>query len=160
MAFSTTTQVHYHNKSPTFQDEIKAKLPIKLHSKHHLLFKFYHIVCQAPQKGEDELEVPIGFAVLPLYADGRYLTLRNILMFIRIVLSDTHNLPVIVSDLKPGYLSDKSAHYLDSGKPCFRVRLHVMSSIYPQDSSLSTFFRLAPRSESLDKDIITVSNIK
>ncbi len=69
MGFSATTQVHYHNKSPSFIDEIKMKLPPRLHARHHLLFKFYHIVCQPAQKGEDELEVPIGFSILPLYGN-------------------------------------------------------------------------------------------
>ncbi len=58
-AFSTLTsaQAVYHNKTPTFHDEIKIKLPTQLTADHHLLFTFYHISCQKPKKGEDEVEV-------------------------------------------------------------------------------------------------------
>jgi hypothetical protein len=51
------SQVSWHQKQPSFLDEIKIKLPTVLTKKHHLLFKFYHIICQKPKKGEDELEV-------------------------------------------------------------------------------------------------------
>ena len=69
---SAVTQVTWHNKMPQFFDEIKMKLPTKLHAKHHLLFKFYHVACQQPKKGEDELEVPVGWSVLPLYEGHKY----------------------------------------------------------------------------------------
>jgi hypothetical protein len=64
-------QVVYHNKAPTFQDEVKIKLPTRLTDKLHLLFTFYNVSVARPKKGEDELETPIGYAVLPLYENGK-----------------------------------------------------------------------------------------
>jgi hypothetical protein len=64
-------QVVFHNKAPIFQDEVKIKLPTRLAEKLHLLFTFYNVSVQKPKKGEDELESPIGYAVLPLYENGR-----------------------------------------------------------------------------------------
>ena len=42
---SYSTIISHHNKNPQFYDEVKILLPLNLHEKHHLLFKFYHISC-------------------------------------------------------------------------------------------------------------------
>ena len=66
------TSVTYHNKQPAFYDEIKVKLPLQLHEKHHILFTFYHVACQPPKPKEKEKDIsPVGYAVLPLYQKQR-----------------------------------------------------------------------------------------
>ncbi|VDM43975.1 unnamed protein product, partial [Toxocara canis] len=55
------TIVCYHNKTPTFYDEIKIALPVDLNDGHHLLFTFYHVACKQ-NKLADEVETPIGYS--------------------------------------------------------------------------------------------------
>jgi len=40
------TAVSYHQRCPSFYDEIKIKLPADLDDRHHLLFTFYHVSCR------------------------------------------------------------------------------------------------------------------
>lgn len=84
--------VTHHNKTPLFYDEIKILLPLNLHEKHHLLFKFYHISCtnaKSIQEIENEqnsqfisdssnsiqnlksVENLIGYSWLPIFKNGR-----------------------------------------------------------------------------------------
>jgi hypothetical protein len=53
---------------------VKLRLPIHLHNKHHLLFKFYHISCEPSKKKESGIETCVGYAWLPLLHKGRYST--------------------------------------------------------------------------------------
>lgn len=58
-AYSTVT---YHNKCPSFYDEIKMKLPAALADNHHLLFTFYHISCQKKLE-QSSVDTPVGYTV-------------------------------------------------------------------------------------------------
>lgn len=40
------TAVSYHQRCPSFYDEIKIKLPADIDDRHHLLFTFYHVSCR------------------------------------------------------------------------------------------------------------------
>lgn len=64
--------VLHHSTNPTWYEEIKLILPIHLHSKHHLLFTFYHISCEPSKKKESGVETCVGYAWLPLLQKGRY----------------------------------------------------------------------------------------
>jgi hypothetical protein len=59
---------------------VKIALPIQLHEKHHILFRFYHVSCEGSKsnrssassmKKRDNIETPVGFAWLPLLSQGR-----------------------------------------------------------------------------------------
>ena len=64
--------------------QVKLSLPVQLREKHHLLFRFYHVSCEASKSGsvsssrassgkkKDSIEVPVGYAWLPLLQDGRW----------------------------------------------------------------------------------------
>jgi len=66
--------VLHHSTAPTWYEEIKLRLPIHLHGKHHLLFTFYHISCELSKKKESSIETCVGYAWLPLLQRGRYCT--------------------------------------------------------------------------------------
>lgn len=68
------TAVSYHQRCPSFYDEIKIRLPADLDDRHHLLFTFYHISCRRrgtlvgtqdlQHKPQVAPETPIGYTVL------------------------------------------------------------------------------------------------
>lgn len=60
--FEAMCAVNYHNKSPSFYDEIKIELPHNLTSSHHVLFTFYHIKCKDKPKKEKSAADLIGYA--------------------------------------------------------------------------------------------------
>lgn len=61
IAFSS---VNYHNKCPTFYDEIKIAMPAELKQNHHLFFTLYHVSCQKkPQEVQTSVETPVGYTV-------------------------------------------------------------------------------------------------
>jgi hypothetical protein len=74
----TTSWVTYHSKQPQFYDEIKINLPANLTHNHHLLFTFYHINVQQTKAKGPTAEVPVGYAVLQLYANDKYVLARLI----------------------------------------------------------------------------------
>ena len=60
-------------RNPYFYEEVKIELPPYLSNSHHLLFKFYHIVCQNPKatdKQKTDKEQLIGATWLPLRMRG------------------------------------------------------------------------------------------
>uniref|UniRef100_A0AAY5EFB3 Dedicator of cytokinesis 8 n=1 Tax=Electrophorus electricus TaxID=8005 RepID=A0AAY5EFB3_ELEEL len=59
----TYTPVTYHNKSPDFYEEVKIRLPARLTERHHLLFTFIHVSCQARQSQSASPETLIGYSV-------------------------------------------------------------------------------------------------
>lgn len=99
MSQSEISEVIYENKQPQFCSEFKLQLPLKLSSKHHLFFTFFHVNEKTKKKGEDEVEVPIGFSFLPLY-DDRFA-------------DSEQNLPVCTTKLEE---SKKWKHYLTEKK--------------------------------------------
>lgn len=59
------SSVNYHNKCPSFYDEIKIVMPADLKQNHHLLFTLYHVSCQKkPQEMQTAVESPVGYTVL------------------------------------------------------------------------------------------------
>lgn len=62
MTHESFTSVSYHNKNPSFYDEVKMRLPADLSAKHHLLFTFYHISCQKKVE-QPNVETPIAYTV-------------------------------------------------------------------------------------------------
>uniref|UniRef100_A0A3B3RRE5 Dedicator of cytokinesis 10 n=1 Tax=Paramormyrops kingsleyae TaxID=1676925 RepID=A0A3B3RRE5_9TELE len=135
--------VLHHSQNPDFYDEIKIELPTQLHSKHHLLFSFYHVTCdinaKTNAKKKEALETPVGYAWLPILKEGR-------------PTSQEHNIPVSCT-LPQGYLNTKGkvsgvcSHgirfikWVDGGKPIFKVCTHVLSTVYTQDPHLHRFFQ-------------------
>ncbi|KAJ8337720.1 hypothetical protein SKAU_G00366860 [Synaphobranchus kaupii] len=127
--------VLHHNQSPEFYDEIKIELPVHVHEKHHVLFTFHHISCEFSTK-KRESESLVGYSWVPLLKDGR-------------IQSSELQLPVS-ANLPPGYLWDKNQDckksapdikWVENGKPLFKVRTHVASTIYTQDLHLHKFFQ-------------------
>ena len=138
--------VHYHERSPTFCDELKLGLPLVLTTKHNLLFTFYHVACKdaaegsgtgsssskdAAASGDEPLMTPVGYAFMPILFKGR-------------VLEKEITLP-IASQLPRGYMSAEGEaqlrqHLLDAKKVIFRFRLRLVSSLYTSDKHLNTFF--------------------
>uniref|UniRef100_H2ZTS2 Dedicator of cytokinesis 11 n=1 Tax=Latimeria chalumnae TaxID=7897 RepID=H2ZTS2_LATCH len=132
--------VLHHNQNPEFYDEVKIELPIHLHQKHHLLFTFYHISCDIVNKGttkkREAVESQVGFAWVPLLKDGRIVTCE-------------HQLPVS-ANLPHGYLSylegESKRHsfsdikWVDGAKLLFKVKSHLVSTIYTQPIQFKLFF--------------------
>uniref|UniRef100_A0A6Q2YRK8 Uncharacterized protein n=1 Tax=Esox lucius TaxID=8010 RepID=A0A6Q2YRK8_ESOLU len=132
--------VLHHNQSPEFYDEVKIELPVHVHEKHHVLFTFHHISCEisakTSAKKREGVETLVGYAWAPLLKDGR-------------MQSTELQLPVSAT-LPAGYLHDKSQDtrksapdlkWVENGKPLFKVRTNVASTIYPQDLHLHKFFQ-------------------
>uniref|UniRef100_A0A3P8W7M7 Dedicator of cytokinesis 11 n=1 Tax=Cynoglossus semilaevis TaxID=244447 RepID=A0A3P8W7M7_CYNSE len=134
---STYAAVLHHNQSPEFYDEVKIELPVHLHEKHHVLFTFYHISCESSSKASSKkregVESLVGYSWMPLLKDGRMQSLEL-------------QLPV-ASTLPPGYLcqdtrkSQPDIKWVENAKTLFKVRNHVVSTIYAQDLHLHNFFQ-------------------
>ncbi|XP_035263368.1 dedicator of cytokinesis protein 11 isoform X2 [Anguilla anguilla] len=133
---SACAAVLHHNQSPEFYDEVKIELPVHIHEKHHVLFTFHHISCEFSSKKRESVESLVGYSWVPLLKDGR-------LQSSELQLSVSASLPA-------GYLWDKAqdskksapdVKWVENGKPLFKVRTHVASTIYTQDLHLHKFFQ-------------------
>uniref|UniRef100_UPI00398E44B7 dedicator of cytokinesis protein 7-like n=1 Tax=Pristiophorus japonicus TaxID=55135 RepID=UPI00398E44B7 len=126
------TPVAYHSKSPFFYEEVKMKLPSGLTEDHHLLFTFYHIMCQ-PKQSQDSPEVPVGYSWLSILDNGH---LR----------SGTFELPVCLDKLPFLYSVSSTSlsglKWLDNRKPVFKLELRPVSTVHTQDRNLERFFAL------------------
>ncbi|CAG9532753.1 unnamed protein product [Cercopithifilaria johnstoni] len=131
ITFSADTAVSYHNKTPSFYDEIKINLPVYLNDGHHILFTFFHITCK-PNKIGDEVKIPIGYSWIPLLKDGRLQT-------------GEFTLPIALEQLPQsyGYLSPDvnlpNVRWLEGHKPLFDVKLEAITTVHTQDSYLDKF---------------------
>lgn len=129
------TIVNYHNRSPTFYDEIKVQLPANLNQNHHLLFTVYHVSCRADKTVQNSTETPIGWSWIPLLIDGRL----NIGDF---------NLPVLLHEPPTSYsyitpdVNLPGTKWLDNHKSLFNVVLDSFSTVYTEDQYLCKFFYL------------------
>lgn len=129
------TIVNYHNRSPTFYDEIKVQLPANLNQNHHLLFTVYHVSCRADKTVQQSIETPIGWTWIPLLIDGRL----NIGDF---------NLPILIQEPPTSYsyitpdVNLPGTKWLDNHKSLFNVVLDSYSTVYTEDSYLCKFFYL------------------
>lgn len=109
-------------RSPSFYDEIKIRLPAKLHEGHHLLFTIYHISCQ--RKVEmTPIETVIGYTWLPLLSGDHLLT-------------GEFSLPVSIEKPPSHYsmlhpdVQLPSMKWVDNHKGLFTVVLDSVSSIH------------------------------
>ncbi|XP_030635381.1 dedicator of cytokinesis protein 11 [Chanos chanos] len=141
---SAFAAVLHHNQNPEFYDEIKMELPVHIQKKHHVLFTFYHISCEPSSKTgtkkREGVESLVGYSWAPLLKDGRMQSVEL-------------QLPV-AANLPSGYLYDKNQDskkvsqqsapdikWVENGKPLFKVKTHVASTIYTQDLHLHNFFQ-------------------
>ncbi|XP_048744096.2 dedicator of cytokinesis protein 9-like isoform X7 [Ostrea edulis] len=138
--------VLHHNTSPDFLEEVKIALPIQLHDKHHILFRFYHVSCEGSKsnrsstssiKKRDNIETPVGFAWLPLLSQGR------------VTVGEQSIQVAACTALPKDYLSTKSPDrsvpvpdikWVDNGKAIFKVKVHLHSTVYTKDQHLHNFF--------------------
>ena len=142
---ASTTVIH-HSTSPDFAEEVKIVLPIQIHDRHHILFRFYHVSCEGSKSGvrsstaslkkRDNIENAVGVTWLPLLHQGK-------------VVNGETCIPV-ASNLPPGYLSYRilepgrgsvpDIKWVDGAKPIFKVKVNVRSTVYTTDQHLHNFF--------------------
>ncbi|XP_052785231.1 dedicator of cytokinesis protein 9-like isoform X7 [Mya arenaria] len=132
--------VLHHSQTPEYTEEVKVLLPTILHEKHHLLFRFYHVSCEGSKgstKKRDGIEVPVGYAWVPLlHSTGRVEVGERTVQ--------------VATNLPARYLGSESlssrnstasdVKWVDGGKPLFKLKLHLMSTVYTRDPHLHTFF--------------------
>ncbi|GFS17216.1 dedicator of cytokinesis protein 9 [Elysia marginata] len=180
--FTTTasTTVLHHAQIPDFMEEVKVSLPVQLRERHHLLFRFYHVSCEASKssgstsgrassgKKKDSIEMPVGYAWLPLLQDGSGSTSGRASSGKK---KDSIEMPVgyawlpllqdgrpvtgekvipVAASLPAFYLSHDSlsltkstgsdVKWVDGGRPLFKLNLHLVSTVYTQDHHLHNFF--------------------
>jgi hypothetical protein len=64
-----------------FNFQVKIVLPIQIHDRHHILFRFYHVSCEGSKSGvrsstaslkkRDNIENAVGVTWLPLLHQGK-----------------------------------------------------------------------------------------
>lgn len=128
------TSVSYHNKCPSFYDEIKIALPASIKQNHHLFFTIYHVSCQKkPHELQLPIETPIGYTWLPLLEDGK----------LRV---GDFNLPVMVEVPPENYsFIPPNVHlpgikWLDNHRAVFSITLAAVTSVHTLDPHLDRFF--------------------
>ncbi|XP_075219096.1 dedicator of cytokinesis [Lycorma delicatula] len=147
------TTVSYHNKCPSFYDEVKIQIPANLSDQHHLLFTFYHISCQRKAE-QNVVETPVGYTWLPIFRDGH-------------LGRGEYCLPVMLEHPPPNYsyigpeVMLPGTKWVDNHKGIFTVFLEPISSVHTQDKYLENFLNLCA---SLEQGIVpqrmTESNIE
>ncbi|PSN40266.1 Dedicator of cytokinesis protein 11 [Blattella germanica] len=129
--------VLHHSTIPTWYEEIKIRLPIRLHSKHHLLFTFYHISCELSKKKETTVETCVGYSWLPLLQKGRLNVEEQVLP--------------VASHLPSGYLavqplglgkgySGPEISWIDGQRQIFSVNFQLVSTVVTRDQHLHNLF--------------------
>ena len=145
-------------------------LPVDISSSHHLLFSFGHVAVNAassetkPIGGSpsEPIESPCGYAWLPLLKADQRLSLEN----------DEQDflLPVAV-DLQDGYLASRPVgltkvrrklvlgcnnilqgsgpdiRWVEGGRPLFKVRVKLVSSVFSTESKVQGFFQACQKLE-------------
>ncbi|CAF0807517.1 unnamed protein product, partial [Brachionus calyciflorus] len=168
------TIVTHHNKTPQFYDEIKILLPLNLHEKHHILFKFYHISCTNAKSIQDDLdqsvnmsessisiqnttksfESLIGYSWLPIFKNGK-------------LLNGDKTLP-IAQNLPNNYLAfeqiglgqsigPSDIKWIDNMKLLFKVNLVANSTVHTIDPHVANFYM---QYEKLTQTIIKPSDFE
>jgi dedicator of cytokinesis protein 6/7/8 len=123
----------YDDRTPSFYDEVKIRLPARLGDGHHLLFTLYHISCQ--RKGEQgaaaggQLETVVGYTWLPLMRDGRLLTGEFCLPV------SVEKPPAHYSMLHPEVMLPQMK-WVDNHKGLFTVVIEAVTSIHTLVSEL------------------------
>ncbi|CAI5483811.1 unnamed protein product [Closterium sp. Yama58-4] len=127
MLRTASTQVVQGARPALFHDEVKMQLPASVSPSHHLLFTFFHI--DLSLRSERPKPVAVGYAVMPLAAALQAFKAEV-------------NLP-ISKDLQPRYLQESTKSrltYWEEGRPIFRVRTRLFSSLLPLSDRLRDFF--------------------
>ncbi|XP_035909573.1 dedicator of cytokinesis protein 7 [Anopheles stephensi] len=129
--------VNYHNKQPTFYDEIKIELPANLKQNHHILFTLFHVSCQKkPQEVQTTVETPVGYTWLPVLKDGGHLNVGEF------------NLPVMVEEPPNNYsfippdVQLPGTKWLDNHRQVFSVTIDAVTSVHALDDYLDKFIYL------------------
>eukprot|EP01119_Soliformovum_irregulare_P010808 TRINITY_DN2664_c0_g1_i3.p1 TRINITY_DN2664_c0_g1~~TRINITY_DN2664_c0_g1_i3.p1 ORF type:complete len:1856 (+),score=717.09 TRINITY_DN2664_c0_g1_i3:584-6151(+) len=148
---SLSTPIQTYNKQPNFNSEFKLKMPVRLKKGLHLFFQFFHVSIKPKKKSSesDFLEIPLGYSYLEISADEPFP-------------EGSHTLPVYTAESKKlkatlspnsqnnnfffNYFSDRKDEKENDtggsgigGKPTFRVRLQLKSSIYSANPNLTSF---------------------
>ena len=144
------TSVTYHSKNTDYYDETRVSLPINVANmdQYHLLFTFYHIACK--ERKDKETQTEIGKAFLPIIDPERgyacFTVVRARLIFkCRTLVNGEYNLPV-AQTLCANYLNEEmsdAVKWLDNKKPIFKLKIKAMSTVFPQDPHVFSFFQLA-----------------
>ncbi|XP_033225104.1 dedicator of cytokinesis protein 9 isoform X4 [Belonocnema kinseyi] len=138
--------VLHHNATPSWYEEMKIRLPTKLHVKHHLLFSFYHISCDMNKKKENGVENCVGYSWLPLLHKGRLNvdTEANVQ-----VLPVATHLPSGYLSIQPLGLGKGNAGpeimWIDSQRPIFTLAFQLNSTVFTRDPHLHNLFAHAER---------------
>jgi len=72
-----TCSVIHHVTSPDSYEEVKIRLPSEITERHHILFTFYHVSCEASVKGAKQsmkggnVDTVIGYSWVPLMRQKR-----------------------------------------------------------------------------------------
>ncbi|CAI7849820.1 unnamed protein product [Closterium sp. NIES-53] len=123
-----SSQVAMGMRPSLFHDEFKIQLPAVLRPSHHLLFSFFHI--DLAVKSDRPKPVVVGYSVMPLSAVTQSF-------------KGEMNLPMS-KELLPKYLHESTKAkltYWEEGKPVFRLRTRLFSSLLPLSDRLRDFFR-------------------
>ncbi|GJP38566.1 hypothetical protein CLOM_g23007 [Closterium sp. NIES-68] len=123
-----SSQVAMGMRPSLFHDEFKIQLPAVLQPSHHLLFSFFHI--DLAVKSDRPKPVVVGYSVMPLSAVTQSF-------------KGEMNLPMS-KDLLPRYLHESTKAKLtfwEEGKPVFRMRTRLFSSLLPLSDRLRDFFK-------------------
>ncbi|KAL7718676.1 Dedicator of cytokinesis protein [Entamoeba marina] len=125
------TSVGSGGKTDTFMDEIKAKLPAKLMSQHHILFVIQDVSLDgSTTMNDDKAEKKTFFASLPFLEKGKLIN------------DNEYTLPIYSGLPFEGYLTSTYKPLVESTdkvKPGLKIRLKFMTSVNVQDDSLHGF---------------------
>ncbi|XP_055599906.1 dedicator of cytokinesis protein 9 isoform X2 [Uranotaenia lowii] len=137
--------VLHHNSSPTWYEEIKLRLPLRITSQHHLLFSFFHVSCNIAKKKDlvsTSAETPVGYAWLPLLIKGK-------LNIDEQCLAVAASLPVGYLSIQPLGLgkgnSGPEIQWIDNQRPIFTINFRLDSTVLTTDQHLHNLFVHAER---------------
>eukprot|EP01059_Diplonema_ambulator_P009039 TRINITY_DN18828_c0_g1_i1.p1 TRINITY_DN18828_c0_g1~~TRINITY_DN18828_c0_g1_i1.p1 ORF type:complete len:1700 (+),score=530.72 TRINITY_DN18828_c0_g1_i1:31-5100(+) len=129
------TAVSFHQKDPSFDDEVSVILPEDLHPDLHVFVTIYHI---SFKRSKQSPLILVGHAFLPLTPNG-YL-----------IKESHHELPVLsagcdaYSRIHEGsenydsiYNERKEKDFCDNGKPCLSLSVLPVSTLHPNQSTSS-----------------------
>eukprot|EP01080_Neovahlkampfia_damariscottae_P001247 gene1247-11336_t len=117
--------VTMNQPTPYFIDCVKLILPIPIHQYHYLLFNYYHL--NEEKKKKEFQRVFIGSSVLPL-------------SHIIEPQEKDHSLQILKQIPKIFFKYEDDAAF-NFQKHYFNLQTKLQSTIYPQESSISKFFR-------------------
>ncbi|ETV69392.1 hypothetical protein, variant 1 [Aphanomyces astaci] len=134
--------VSYHQKSPSFEDEIKILLPLTLDPAHHVVFTFYQVHCKKMAAGKLPMDI-VGRAVLPVMDRQNGVAIPDA----------THTL--VVTDGGGGVVSTATGANNGAalgGAPLFQVRSRLLSTVYSQDSAIQSFLHLWTQTDTISHE--------